>query len=180
MPCEARHRLGDVGKASVSPRRLCCLSRQQESNSAAPLRLATKKAPTPKPMPGLSCAIETACLAKRQAWWLDDIHLNQKYPVLRRVVRPQGLCSRILFLCVREATSCILRLAQTAPAAWRYSPRSVALVSIAGGASGVCKGLPEMVPATGSNYRSRDYRRVCYPNGNTPRKWGIGSPEGCD
>ena len=33
-------------------------------------------------MPGLSCAIETARLAKRRAWWLDDIHLNQKYPFL--------------------------------------------------------------------------------------------------
>ena len=44
------------------------------------------------------------------------------------------------------------------------------------GVSGVCKELPETVPATGSNCKSRDYRRVCYPNGSTPRMWGIGSP----
>src|SRR5262249_31611078 len=47
---------------------------------------------------------------------------------------------------------------------------------IARDVSRVCKGLPEMVPATGSNCKSRDYRRVCYPNGSTPRMWGIGSP----
>src|SRR5580700_3969847 len=40
----------------------------------------------------------------------------------------------------------------------------------------VCRGLPATVPATGSNCKSRDYRRVCYPNGSTPRMWGIGSP----
>jgi len=40
----------------------------------------------------------------------------------------------------------------------------------------VCKGLLETVPATGSNCKNRDYRRVCYPNGSTPRMWGIGNP----
>jgi hypothetical protein len=61
-------------------------------------------------------------------------------------------------------------------AAWRCSRRSRALISIAGGVSGVCRGLPETVPATGSNCRNRDCRRGCYPNGSTPRMWGIGSP----
>jgi hypothetical protein len=61
-------------------------------------------------------------------------------------------------------------------AAWRCSPRSGALVSIARGVSGVCKGLPETFPATGSNCKSRDYQRVCCPSGSTPRMWGIGSP----
>ena len=54
----------------------------------------------------------------------------------------------------------------------RNPPR---LLSIRGVVS-VCRVLPETAPATGSNCKSRDYRRVCYRNGSTPRMWGIGSP----
>jgi hypothetical protein len=59
------------------------------SNLAAPLRLANEKGPDTEADAG-SCAIETARLAKRQASWLDDIHLNQKYPFLWRVVPAQA------------------------------------------------------------------------------------------
>jgi hypothetical protein len=61
-------------------------------------------------MPGLSCAIETARLAKRQAWWLDDIHLNQKYPFLRRVVRPQGCVLKFCFYVSERPQAAIYRL----------------------------------------------------------------------
>ena len=65
---------------------------------------------------------------------------------------------------------------ELAPAAWRYWRRSRAPIRIARGVSGVCRELLETIPATGSNCKSRDYRRVCYPNGSTPRMWGNGSP----
>jgi hypothetical protein len=55
-------------------------------------------------------------------------------------------------------------------------PRSDAPFSIADVVCDICKGLLERVPATGSNCKSRDYRRVCCPNGSTRRMWGIGSP----
>jgi len=61
-------------------------------------------------------------------------------------------------------------------AAWRYWRRSRAPISIARGVSGVGKGLPEMVPATGSVCKSRD----CPPKyclcGSSLRTSDTGSP----
>jgi hypothetical protein len=59
-------------------------------------------------------------------------------------------------------------------AAWRCSPRCGALVSIACGVSGVCRELPETVPAAGSNCKSRDYRRS--RSGRILLSCGIGNP----
>jgi hypothetical protein len=74
-------------------------------------------------------------------------------------------------------TTVISRFRVVAPAAWRYSPRCAAprraLVSIASGVSGVCKGLPETVRATGSGCKSLRCHQS--HSDSRPRKCGIGS-----